>query len=79
MYKGTQTTPALALASAEEDGYLLQPAVVTTSFWKHQKGFFFQLTSLEQLCHPPQLDMGMVLPEAKQHREDKARVIGHLI
>lgn len=40
---------------------------------------FFQLTSLAQLCHPPQLDMGIVLPEAKQHKEDKAWVMGHLI
>lgn len=34
-----QTTPAFALASAEEEGSLVQCGVVTTSFWKHQKGF----------------------------------------
>lgn len=34
---------------------------------------------LEQLCHPPQLDVGTVLQEAKQHKEHKALMTGHLI
>lgn len=54
-----QMPPVLDLGSEEEEGSLVQHGVATTSFSPRQR-YFFQPASLERVCHPPQLVVGMM-------------------
>lgn len=79
VYEGSSDNPSLCSCLCRGGGFL--GAVWCSHYFllETSERLFFQLTSLAQLCHPPQLDMGVVLPEAKQHKEDKAWMMGHLI